>query len=102
MLSTMAVVSCEVIVDASNVSHVQLKSLMAMVQQAGLGSNAMDCFDSNLPDDFHLATVVDVNVTKMLHLAPEAMIDSTMTSSMTYFPMVIESHSNYAEMMVCD
>lgn len=97
----MAVVSCEVIVVALNVSHVQLKLLMAMVQQAVLGSDVMDCFDSNWPDDFHLATVVDVNGTKML-LVQEEMIDSTMTSLTTCFPMVIESHSNYAEMMVYD
>lgn len=78
LLAMRAAVSCVVIAVASVVVHVRLRSLTtAKGRQVALpDSDAVDCYDSNWPDDCCSATVVGVSaMRRRRHLAPAAMID---------------------------
>jgi hypothetical protein len=66
--------SYEVIVDALTDVLVQLRLQLAMVQPV-VHPNAMDCYDSDLPDDWNLAIVVDAKMHHPLMGAPKVTFD---------------------------
>lgn len=100
-LMTLAVESCEVIVDASIVALAQQK-LQQATDPSAVHPSAEDCCDSDSLDDWNLATAGGVKMHHPLTDAPVVMNDLATTSLNSMALKEIESLSYVAMMMSCD